>query len=96
MVGNVLVAAVGIFVIGIVTGIVILVSIGIRREERQFQEERRFLQENGIWGSPNAPDHYLLEQAPDGISSVSRALNGLHVRHLPARARRDMRQGIVG
>jgi hypothetical protein len=96
MVENVLIAAVGIFVIGIVTGIVVLVSIGVRREERQFREERRFLETHGIWGSPNAPDHYLLEQAPDSVSSVSRTLNGLHVSHLPARARRDAGQGILG
>jgi hypothetical protein len=95
MVENVLIAAVGIFIIGIVTGIVVLVSIGIRREERSFREERRFLEEHGIWGSPDAPDHYLLEQAPDGLSSVSRTLNGLHVRHVPIRSRRNAGQDLV-
>src|SRR5215472_11705191 len=68
MVETVLIAAAGIFVIGIVTGIVVLVSVGVRREEQRFREERRFLEEHGIWGSPGAPDHYLLEQAPDGVS----------------------------
>jgi hypothetical protein len=96
MVGNVLIAAVGIFVIGAVTGIALLVSIGIRREERGFREERRFLIDHGIWGSPDAPDHYLLEQPPDGVSSVSRSLNGLHVRHVPIRVRRDADQGLRG
>jgi hypothetical protein len=96
MVGNVLIAAVGIFVIGLVTGIVVLVSVGIRREERGFREERRFLEEHGIWGSPDAPDHYLLEQAPDGVSLVSRSLNGLRVRHVPVRGRRDAGQGLPG
>jgi len=96
MVETVLIAAAGIFVIGIVTGIVVLVSVGVRREEQRFREERRFLEEHGIWGSPGAPDHYLLEQAPDGVSSVSRTLNGLHVRHVPIRARRDAGQGVVG
>jgi hypothetical protein len=95
MVGNVLIAATGIFLIGIVAGIVILVSIGVRREERQFLQERRFLEEHGIWDSPNAPGHYLLDQAPDGISSVSRSLSDLHVRHLPARARRDVSESLV-
>jgi hypothetical protein len=96
MVGIAFIAAVGIFVIGIVTGIVVLVSIGIRREERRFKEERRFLEEHGIWGSPDAPDHYMLENAPDGVSSVGRTVNGLYVRHLPARVRRDLKQGQLG
>jgi hypothetical protein len=96
MVGIVFVAAVGVFVIGAVTAIVILVTLGIRREERAFQEERRFLEEHGIWGSPDAPDHYLLEHAPDGLTSVSRSLNGLRVRHVPIRARRDAGQGLPG
>ena len=95
MVENVLIAAVGIFVIGIVTGIVLLVSIGIRREERRFKEERRFMEEHGIWGSPNAPGRYLAENAPDGVSSVGRTVNGLYVRHLPLPVQRDLRQGLL-
>jgi hypothetical protein len=93
MVGTMFIAAVGVFVIGAAVAIVVLVSVGIRREERGFREERRFLEKHGIWGSPDAPDHYLLEQAPDGLSSVSRSLNGLRVRHVPIRARRDAGQG---
>jgi hypothetical protein len=96
MLGIAFIAAVGIFVIGIVTGIVVLVSIGIRREERRYQEERRFQEEHGIWGSPDAPNHYISESAVDGVSSVGRSVNGLYVRHFPARARRDLTQGLVG
>ena len=95
MVGNVLIAAVGIFVIGLVTGIVVLVSVGIRREERRFQEERRFLEEHGIWGSPDGPGHYIHEHAADAVSSVGRSVNGLYVRHLPARVQRDLSQGVL-
>jgi hypothetical protein len=94
MVGIAFIAAVGIFVIGIVTGIVVLVSIGIRREERRFQEERRFLEEHGIWSSPDAPNHYIPENAPDGMSSVGRTVNGLYVRHLPARVQRDLSRSL--
>ena len=95
MVGIAFIAAVGIFVIGIVTGIVVLVSIGIRREERRFQEERRFLEEHGIWGSPDAPDHYMHEHAADAVSSVGRSVNGLYVRHLPARVQRDISRSLL-
>jgi len=87
MLGIAFIAAVGIFVVGIVTGIVVLVSIGIRREERRFQEERRFREQHGIWGSPDGPNHYIAENAQDGISSVGRSVNGLYVRHVPPPSR---------
>ena len=90
MVGIALTAAVGIFVIGIVTGVVFLVSVGIRREER------RFLEEHGIWGTPGAAGPYMTEQAQDGISSVGRSLNGLYVRHLVPGTRRDVSQDLRG
>jgi len=95
MVGIAFIAAVGIFVIGIVSGIVVLVSIGIRREERRFQEQRRFQEEHGIWGSPDGLDHYITENAADPVSSIGRSVNGLYVRHLPARVRRDLSRGIL-
>ena len=94
MLGIAFIAAVGIFVIGIVSGIVVLVSIGIRREERRFQQERRFQEEHGIWGSPDGLDHYITENAADAVSSVGRSVNGLYVRHLPARVRRDLSQSL--
>lgn len=96
MLGIAFTAAVGIFVIGIVTGIVVLVSIGIRREEQRFQEERRFLEEHGIWSNPSGPGHYIHENAADAVSSVGRSVNGLYVRHLPARVRRDLSQNALG
>lgn len=96
MVGIAAIAAGGIFAIGIVVGIIIFVSVGIRREENSFREERRFLEKRGIWDSPNGPDRFLLEKAPDGVSSVSRSLNGLHVRHLPLRVRRDAGRDVQG
>jgi hypothetical protein len=94
MLGIAFIAAVGIFVIGIVSGIVVLVSIGIRREERRFQEQRRFQEEHGIWGSPDGLDHYITENALDAVSSVGRSVNGLYVRHLPARVQRDLTQSL--
>ena len=84
MLGIAFIVAVGIFVIGIVTGIVVLVSVGIRREERRFQEERRFLEEHGIWDSPAGPGHYIHENASDAVSSIGRSVNGLYVRQVPA------------
>jgi hypothetical protein len=85
----------GIFVIGATVGIVAVVSLGIRREEQRFRRERRFREEHGIWGSPQLPTHYLAELPDNAVSSVSRSLNGLFVRHLPADlpARADLGQG---
>jgi hypothetical protein len=94
MVGTAFIAAVGIFVIGIVAGIIILVSIGIRREERRFRQERRFLEEHGIWEDPQITGHFITETAPDGVSSVGRSVNGLYVRHLFPGARRDVGQDL--
>ena len=94
MLGIAFIAALGIFVVGIVSGIVVLVSIGIRREERRFQEQRRFQEEHGIWGSPDGLDHYITENAADAVSSVGRSVNGLYVRHVPAPGRKEAEFGV--
>jgi hypothetical protein len=86
MVEIVLIAAIGIFAIGIVVGIIAVVSHGIHREEQRFQELRRFRAEHGIWDDPDTPSHFLTEQAQDGVSLAARRLNGLYVRHVPAQA----------
>jgi hypothetical protein len=90
-----IIAILGVFVTGAIVGVVVLVSIGIRREERRYLRERRFREEHGIWGSPELPIHYLAEHPHDAVSSVSRSLNGLYVRHsqadLPLRANLDQR-----
>ena len=78
-----LIAAIGIFAIGIVVGIIMVVSHGIRQEERRFQEWRRFQEEHGIWDSPDAPTHFLPEEVSDRFSLAARRMNGLYVRHVP-------------
>ena len=93
MIGMAFIAAAGIFVVGIVVGIIVVVSHGIRQEEQRFKEWRRFQEEHGIWDSPDGPDHYLPEQVSGGTSLVARRLNGLYVRHLPTRSRQDAEFG---
>jgi hypothetical protein len=92
--GIMLIAAAGIFAIGIMVGIVAVVSHGIRREDKRFQQERRFRTKHGIWAGPDAPEHFLAEEAPDGVSLVARRLNGLHVRRLPSSSRHDADPGV--
>jgi hypothetical protein len=72
--------AVGVFVIGTAIGLVAVVSIGIRREERLFRERRRSLQAQGRWLGPDGPDRFVPEEAPDPVSQGARALTGLWVR----------------
>ncbi len=59
-----------------------MVSHGIHREQRRFDEARRYREEQGIWDASDAPE-YFLSDAPDGVSYAARRLNGLYVRHLP-------------
>jgi hypothetical protein len=74
--------AIGIFAIGVVIGVIAMVSHGIHREQRRLDEARRYRQERGIWDASDAPE-YFLSDAPDGVSHAARRLNGLYVRHLP-------------
>jgi len=82
MSGIIVIAAAGIFVIGVGVGIVLMVSHGIHREQRRFEEARQYREEHGIWDATDAPEYFLTE-APDGVSHAARRLNGLYVRRLP-------------
>jgi hypothetical protein len=92
--GIMLIAAAGIFAIGIVVGIVAVVSHGIHGEEKRFQRERCVREQYGIWAGPDAPEHFLAEEAPDGVSLAARRLNGLYVRRLPSSLRHDADPGV--
>ena len=83
MSGIIVIAAAGIFVIGVGVGIVLMVSHGIHREQRRLEQARRYREEHGMWDASNAPE-YFLSEAPDGVSHAARRLNGLYVRRLPA------------
>jgi hypothetical protein len=73
----VLVAAAGMFVLGVVAGIVAVVSYGIHREQERLRGEQ------DIWAGPDAPEYPLAEEAPDVVSGAARRVNGLYVHHLP-------------
>jgi hypothetical protein len=79
MPGIIVIAAAGIFVIGVGVGILLMVSHGIRREQQALDEARRYREEHGIWDASDAPE-YFLSEAPDGVSHAARRLNGLYVR----------------
>jgi hypothetical protein len=79
----VLITAVGIFAVGVVVGIIFMVCHGVRREQRRYEEARRFRQEHGIWNKPDAQGHFLSDEAADGVSMIARGVNGLYVRRPP-------------
>jgi len=87
MAGIALIAAIGIFAVGVVVGIIAMVTHGIHREQRRYEEARRYREEYGNWGGPSPHWHFLPDQAPDGVSLVARSFNGLYVRRPSARQR---------
>ena len=72
--------AAGIFAIGIVAGVIMVVAVGIRREERIFREWRRSRQAQSTWDGPDQPDHFLPDAPPDRLSQGARTLTGLRIR----------------
>ena len=75
-----LIAGLGIFVVGVVVGIIAMVTRGIHREQQRYEEARRYRDEHGFWDDPEAPEYFLTEEAPDGVSMMARSFNGLYVR----------------
>jgi len=80
----VVIAAAGIFAMGIAVGIVAVVSHGIRREQKDFRQGRRDRAEHAVLAGPEEPEYFLAMEAPDAVSRAARRLNGLYIRHLPA------------
>jgi len=75
-----LIVAAGIFIMGAALGLVAVVSIGIRYEERLFREDRRYQQEQGNWPGPDGPDQFF-SAVPSGlVCHGARALTGLWIR----------------
>ena len=77
MAAIVLVAAAGLFVLGVVAGIVAVVSYGVHREQLRLRSAQ------DIWADPDAPDYSFAERAPDVVSGAARRLTGLYVHRLP-------------
>ena len=77
---DIIIIAVGIFVMGAAIGLVAVVSIGIKHEESLFRERRSLaLEESAFLGRP-VPYQGLMDTAPDRVSHGARALTGLRIR----------------
>jgi hypothetical protein len=75
-----LIIAAGIFIMGAALGLVAVVSIGIRYEERLFREDRRYREEQGTWPGPGGPTQFLSAVPPGLVCHGARALTGLWIR----------------
>ncbi len=69
-----------IFILGAAFGLVAVVSIGIRHEERLFREDRRYQQEQGNWPGPDGPSQFFSAAPPGLVCHGARALTGLWIR----------------
>jgi hypothetical protein len=85
----ILITAAGALVLGVLFGIVFMTTRGIRREQKRYEEARRFREERGIWDDPDTRRYFLPDEAPDGVSFAARRLNGLYVRRHPDAHRDD-------
>jgi hypothetical protein len=72
--------AAAIFIMGAALGLVAVVSIGIRYEERLFRENRRYREEQGTWPGPDGPDQFFSAVSPGRVCHGARALTGLWIR----------------
>jgi hypothetical protein len=89
-----MIIAAGVFGAGIVVGIVIVVSIGIRREEGRFLETQR-LREERFFRTGEIEPGYLLESAPDGLTWGARRTTGLWIRRRPSTAAHTSDQDLL-
>jgi hypothetical protein len=77
-----MIIAAGVFGAGIVVGVVVAVSAGIRREERRFLEVQR-LREERFFRTGEIEPGYLPEAPPDGLTWGARRMTGLWIRRRP-------------
>jgi len=89
MTGLMLITAGGSGAAGIILGIIFMGTRGIKREQKRYEEARRFGEEQGIWDDPDAQRYFLPAEALDGVSFAARRLYGLYVRRLPTGHRFD-------
>ena len=78
---DIIIIAIGIFVMGAAIGLVGVVSIGIKHEERLFRERRQLAEEESLWlGQPVSYQNFT-DTTPGRMSHGARALTGLSIRH---------------
>jgi hypothetical protein len=79
MANALVIIAAGVFAAGIAVGIIVVVSIGIHREERRFREVQRSREEHFFQTGEMHPG-FMPEDAPDHLTWGARRLMNLHIR----------------
>ena len=74
------VVAVAIFIMGAAIGLVAVVSVGIRHEERVFRERRQLAEDESLMLGRPVSYQGITYSAPGQVSHGARALTGLRIR----------------
>ena|SRR5215831_17671464 len=77
---EIIIIAIGIFVMGAAIGLMAVVSIGIRHEERLFRERRQLAEEESLMLGRPVSYQGITYSAPGQVSHGARALTGLAIR----------------
>jgi hypothetical protein len=88
MANALVIIAAGVFAAGIAVGVIAVVSIGIRREERRFRQRQRIREERFLQ-TGEAQEGFMTQDAPDHVTWGARRLTNLYVRRPPVAAPQD-------
>jgi len=69
-----------IFILGAAIGLVAVVSIGVRHEERLSRVDRRYREAQDDWLGSDGPNEYFSAVPPGLVCHGARALTGLWIR----------------
>jgi hypothetical protein len=79
MTNALVIIAAGVFAAGIAVGFIVVVSMGIHREERRFREVQR-RREQQFFQTGEVQTGFVPEDAPDHLTWGARRLTNLYVR----------------
>jgi len=83
MANALVIIAAGVFAAGIAVGFIVVVSMGVHREERRFRELRR-QREQQFFATGEMQAGFMPEDAPDHLTWGARRVMQLHIRrHVP-------------
>lgn len=88
MANALVIIAAGLFAAGIAVGFIVVVSMGIHREERRFRELQR-QRERQFFATGEVQTGFLPEDAPDHLTWGARRVLQLNIRRQPADAPQD-------
>lgn len=88
MANALVIIAAGVFAAGIAVGFIVVVSMGVHREERRFREFRR-QREQQFFATGEMQTGFMPEDAPDHLTWGARRVLQLNIRRQRASAPQD-------